>query len=306
MSESIINYNQNAALGSQADFAGRMAQLVPQGWYPEQSEAPVINALYNATGNLHSFNFSQNAYIMLQQRLGTMTDVNLDIFAFDYFGPSGLVRQSGQNDTQYLNRIDNSLLAPKNTIPALTQAVGGLTGYDPLFFEPFNGASTGYYNVNGTVAYNVSNVGAYGSLSLPGQFFITVFLPIETGIPNVAGYYNPSLSFTMPGGYGVGAIEYAQLSQTISDVTDARVYSLIANTKAAGTIAWVKLISYVDSVGYANPYGIQDSLITSTGRTLTTQSGQTIIYAQDLVNTEAVTDWDEGGTWDSGLDWDIA
>ena len=243
----------STTLGSVFDFTNRLRQLVPIGWFPDATDQPIIGALFTGDATLSSFAYSQLFYIFQQQRLQTATDVNLDIFAADYFGPYGLLRRTGESDNNYRSRIQSLLLAPGNTRNAINQALGKLTGYNVIFFEPTFGPDTGYYNQVTTLAYNTPHVGGYGSTGLAGQFFITVFAPLESGIPNVPGYWNPSLSYTMPGGYGK-AMEYIQLNQILSDVTDGDIYQLVALTKAAGTIAWVNIVSEVNSMSYVTPY----------------------------------------------------
>lgn len=254
------------AIGTQQDFSNRLRELVPQGWFSDKDDTPVVSALFDGDGANASFNFTQMKYIYNQQRLQTMTDVNLDIFAVDYFGAAGLRRRQGETDNNYFTRIASRLLMPANSRDALNNAIGQLTGYNSIFFEPFNGVDTGYYNRVNTLAYNV-NVGGYGSPNMPDQFFVDVFLPIETGIPNVVGYDNPSLVYVMSSGYAHGAgttygpTAYADPNTVISNVTNADVYAVIATHKAAGTIAWVNLISALDAGGYASPYSAKNKIV---------------------------------------------
>lgn len=239
------------SLGDQIDFIGRLRNLLPIGWFPDGTEQYVLGALLTGDANLSAFAFKQLQYIFQQQRIQTATDVNLDIIAQDYFGAYGLLRRTAEVDNSYRFRIQSQLLAPGNTRTAINQALGKLTGYNVKFFEPQFGPDTGYYNQGSTLAYNVA--GGYGSFAIPGEFFVTIFAPLETGIPILPGYWNPSLQYNMPGGYGV-VMEYIDLTQVISNVTDQDIYNLVALTKSAGTIAWVNIVSQVNSSGYANPY----------------------------------------------------
>jgi len=78
--------------------------------------------------------------------------------------------------------------------------------------------------------------GAYGSLLLPYQAFVTAYRPTGTGIPYVAGYG------TSPAGYSVGSRgEYATLSMVQTSVTDADIYAAIASVIPVGTIAWTRI-----------------------------------------------------------------
>lgn len=78
--------------------------------------------------------------------------------------------------------------------------------------------------------------GAYGSLLLPYQAFVTAYRPIGTGIPYVSGYGSS------PAGYSVGSRgEYASLSMIQTAVADADIYAAIASVIPAGTIAWTRI-----------------------------------------------------------------
>jgi hypothetical protein len=43
------------------------------------------------------------------------------------------------------------------------------------------------------------------------------------------------------GGYGAGAIKYADMSNVVGAVTDAQIYARIASTQAEGTIPWTNI-----------------------------------------------------------------
>ena len=80
--------------------------------------------------------------------------------------------------------------------------------------------------------------GAYGSLALPAQVFITAYRPMGQGVPNVAGYGNPQ------GAYNSGGqIEYVGADMIAAAVTDADIYAAIDAAKPAGTLAWARIQS---------------------------------------------------------------
>lgn len=90
----------------------------------------------------------------------------------------------------------------------------------------------------GGLAYNT--IGGYGSLLLPFQYFITAYRPSNGAAANVAGY-GSSLFAGMPGGYGVGSIEYINISTVNANVSDQGIFDVINDVKPAATLAWVRL-----------------------------------------------------------------
>lgn len=78
--------------------------------------------------------------------------------------------------------------------------------------------------------------GAYGSISLPYQAFITAFRPIGQGLPYIAGYGIPT------GAYSTASrSDYAGYDD--EGVTDADIYAAIAATKPEGTAVWARISS---------------------------------------------------------------
>lgn len=198
--------------------------------------------------------YSLLAYVKLQQRIATATDVNLDIIALDYFGQN-LTRLLNESDTQYRARIKANLLAPKATRAAVSAAVENLTGVAPFIFEPRNTTDTGGYGASGGqdatgLAYGA--VGGYGSLHLPFQAFIIAQRPSGRGIAQVGGYYSIAVGGPAPGGYGAGAMEYAGLSMVQGQVTDDAVYAAITGAKPAATIMWTAITNAIPT---PNPPG---------------------------------------------------
>jgi hypothetical protein len=78
--------------------------------------------------------------------------------------------------------------------------------------------------------------GAYGSISLPYQAFITAFRPSGQGLPYIAGYGISTGGYSTP-----SQSEYAEYSD--GGVTDADIYAAIAATKPEGTAVWARLSS---------------------------------------------------------------
>lgn len=78
--------------------------------------------------------------------------------------------------------------------------------------------------------------GAYGSVLLPYQAFITAFRPNGQGLPFVSGYGISTGAYSAP-----SRSSYGKLS--VGDVTDADIYAAIDATKPIGTVAWTRISS---------------------------------------------------------------
>ncbi len=236
------------ATGDQNDVVGRLKAVMVRGWFPTttpgaSSNTPVLDGVLAGIASMWAWLYSLLAYVKLQTRIGTATDVNLDIIAQDYFGPN-LARLVNEGDTQYRARIRANLFAPKDTRAAVSAAVENVTGLAPFIFEPRNTGDTGGYGASGGpdntgLAYGAA--GGWGSLKLPFQAFIIAQRPSGGGIALVGGYYSIADGGPAPGGYGVGAIEYAGLSLVQGQVTDSTIYGAITSAKPAATIMWTAI-----------------------------------------------------------------
>jgi hypothetical protein len=112
------------------------------------------------------------------------------------------------------------------TRTALANAVRDLTGHQPTIFEPSRIVDTGAYSAPG-LAYG--SAGAWGSLNLPFQAFVTARRPQSLGIANVAGYGT------------AGPIVRASLSEGVGPVTDADIAAAIASVLPTSCTAWINI-----------------------------------------------------------------
>jgi hypothetical protein len=219
-------------IGDAPDFIARIKALLPNGWF--SSPTPVLDTILTGIASALSAVYGLTQYARLQLRIATATDAFLDLISMDFFGTT-LPRKTGESDTAFRARIRAALFPEKATRNGMIQVLLALTGRTPVIFEPSRPADTGAYNTN-TMGYNVA--GAYGSLLLPAQAFITAFRPIGQGVPGVAGYGNPQ------GAYNTGSrIEYASADLIAGAVIDADIYAAISNTAVAGTLMWVRIKS---------------------------------------------------------------
>ncbi len=216
-------------------MAQRLRAVLPGGWFPDV--APVLTGLLTGLGSCFSWLFDLIAYTALQARIATATDVFLDIIGLDFLG-TRIVRKAGQSDDSWRTRIQQEILAPKATRPAMMQRLTALTGRAPIIFEPAMPLDTGGYSVGG-VGYGVA--GGYGNLDLPFQCFITAYRPRGGGIASVAAYGNAGSFLFGAGGYGVGAIEYADMSMVQGAVTDDDINAAVASCASVATIPWIRI-----------------------------------------------------------------
>lgn len=265
------------AIGDTDDMVGRLRAALPTRWFATtqtgaESNTPVLDGVLAGLGSAWSWFYDLFNYADLQSRISTATDVFLDIIAFDYFGGK-VWRRDSESDAIFRARIKRELIRPRATRAALEQAITDLTGMAPIIFEPANATDTGgYYDGTPThwtgLAYGYA--GGYGNLSLPFQAFVTAFRPGGGGVPSVGAYVNlppPTLALTIdgsemtvnfealsvinpdalnaagpsPGGYGVGAIEWASLKDVTGAITDQEIQQTVVDIMPAATIAWLRL-----------------------------------------------------------------
>lgn len=220
------------AAGDARDIAGRIKALLPGGWF--RDETPLLDAVLDGIAAPLASTYSLIAYARQQTRIITATDGFLDLIALDFFGAT-LARRPGESDDAFRLRIRAALLPERGTRRGLVRALELLTGRTPLVFEPARPADTGGYNAN-SAGYGVA--GAYGSLRLPFQAFVTAYRPAGQGIPNIGGYGDP------PGAYNTPSrAMYGNMALVQGAVTDADILEIIDAVKPAGVIIWTRIES---------------------------------------------------------------
>lgn len=225
--------------GDLSDFVARLWAVLPKRWFAEQS--PNLEALLTSIAAPWVWLYNLINYVIAQTRLATATDEWLDLIAIDYFGRK-LIRKTNEADFSYRDRIQAALLREAATRSAVAAGLQGLTGTQPVVFEPANcmdtgsyGASAGAANIPCTgMAYG--QAGGWGSLQLPLQFFVTATRPPTPGVGMIAGYG------TANGGYGEGAISYVDLSLLPGHVTDADIQAVLCRLLPVNAVAWLRII----------------------------------------------------------------
>ena len=216
-------------IGDTNDFLSRLKATLPK-WFGDSS--PILDAVLSGYATAASFVYGLISYARLQTRIKTATDDFLDLLSADLFGAT-LPRKTNEPDGNFRARILINLLRERGTRNAITVILQALTGILPRIFEPWRPLDTGGYGIGG-VGYGAG--GAYGSLLLNNQVFITAHRAAGTGIPNVIGYGQS------PGGYATPSqFEYASLAMIQGQVADADIYGAVENVRPVGTTAWVQI-----------------------------------------------------------------
>ncbi len=210
--------------GDQADVVGRLKAVLPAGWFGDTT--PILDAALVGLSAAWSGLYGLVRIVQAQSRIRTASGGFLDLIAMDYFAAS-LVRSPSEADTPFQGRIQRAILRPRGTRQAVIAILEDLTGRAPLIFEPARSSDTGGYST-GAMGYGVA--GAYGSLSLPYQFFVTAYRPLGVGIPLVAGYGSP------------GPLVYASTDWIGTHITDANIFATVAEVLPVAMTAWTRIV----------------------------------------------------------------
>jgi hypothetical protein len=224
--------------GDLADITSRLRSVLPKRWFGEQS--PNLTAVLQSIGTPWVWLYGVIVYVIAQTRLTTAADSWLDLISFDFFG-DGIGRKSNESDSNFRARIKAALLREAATRSAISSGLEALLGSPPVIFEPANCADTGCYGGSSSgfivsgygMAYGI--LGAWGSLALPLQFFVTATRPPTSGVSMLAGYG------TSNGGYGEGSISYVDLALLPGHVSDQDVESALCSLLPINTIAWLRI-----------------------------------------------------------------
>ncbi|MEN7527033.1 hypothetical protein [Cupriavidus sp. DL-D2] len=219
------------ATGDQQDVYRRLRGYLPP-WFGDEADTQIINGLLNGLAYAGAYVYGLLAYARLQTRIKTATDGWLDMIAADFFG-SALLRAANQSDESFRARILINIFRERATRAGLIRILQDLTGRTPVIIEPLRPADTGAYG-GPTIGYGVA--GAYGSMLMPFQAFVTAFRPAGSGIPLIAGYG------VSTGGYGQPSrASYASMAMIQGSVTDADIYAAVDSVKPVATIVWTRI-----------------------------------------------------------------
>lgn len=211
--------------GDITDLISRLKTVLPAKWFPDQT--PILDAVLTGLAQAWAAIYEMLATVRLQSRIATASGSFLDGASTDFFGTT-LLRRVLEPDAAFQLRIKRELVRERATRAALVSVVYDLTGIDPMIFEAARPADTGGYN---TAALGYGVAGAWGSLALPFQVFVTVARPPTEGIATIAGYGT------------AGPLARANLSIVTGQLTDSDIYAAIMSVMPASTIAWTRIIN---------------------------------------------------------------
>lgn len=228
---------------SSGDILARMRAVLPKRWFGDGASdtAPNVQAVLGGLASGTAFVSDQFDYVKLQTRIATATDANLELISSDFFG-TRLPRWPNESDASYRKRIQTELLIERGTLDGMKKALHNLTGFWPKIWEPAQPNDGGAYS---------TYCGAYGkrghlaSLNLPGEVFIIAYRPLNvTTVPNVEGYRS-RLTPSAPGlgGYGGGSIEYVEIANSVTALSDQAIMDCVSYNAPAGVKCWVCILN---------------------------------------------------------------
>ncbi len=206
--------------GDPPDILSRLKGVLPTRWFPDTT--PVLDAVLSGFAVTWSSLYDLLAAVRQQSRVATATGSFLDMTSRDFFS-TRLSRRPAEADTLFRARILQALRREHATRAALSTVLQDLTGRAPVVFEPSRPADTGAY-ATGSLGYGAA--GAWGSLDLPFQVFITARRSQHSGIAEIAGYGTP------------GPLVRATLAEIGGQATDADIYAAIASVMPTAATAW--------------------------------------------------------------------
>lgn len=209
--------------GDNADFLARLKSALPARWFPDNT--PVLDGLLSGLATAWTILYDQLAAVRAQSRIATASTTQLDAISLDFFA-ARLPRHAAEPDPAFRRRIIRQLVREHATRGAVVSIIADLTGRAPVIFEPGNLADTGAY-ATPNLAYG--QAGAWGSLTLPFQAFVTVRRQPQQGIANIAGYGTS------------GPIARANAAISTGQVTDADIYAAVASVLPTATTAWTRI-----------------------------------------------------------------
>lgn len=218
------------ATGDQGDFVSRLKSLMPMRWFNDSN--PIVEAVLNGYASACAWVYSLYTYAVMQTRILTSTGGWLDLTAYDFFGDK-IKRGANQTDADFLNIIKINLFRERGTRHSIISILEDLTGKTPLIIEPTRPQDCGCYG-GPAIGYGVA--GAYGSLVMPYQCFVTAYRSTGAGIPYVGGYTSTVSGYSTP-----SRGKYASYSD-LTSVTDAQIYAAIAAVKMEGSVVWVRIV----------------------------------------------------------------
>lgn len=218
-----------------AQFAARMAALIPNGWASAAAKqnGGVVYALLETAGTQTSFLLKSLTYALGSTRIQTAVNGELDLAGEDFFGDQ-LLRNQNETDDSYRARLLANLPPQGATRPAIVNALEALTGVLPRVIEPWQVNDTGAWDVG--LSYwdidSTQNPARWGDATCRYQGFIITPAPQIAGLDgNPLETWDDSAYWDIPG-YGLLQLAANPVQQ---------IYTLLARLHVEGTIIWVHI-----------------------------------------------------------------
>ena len=159
-----------------ADFAARLADMIPAGWCGEQAKANgdggTFSAMLTALGAGCAVLISQIQYALAATRIASESDPELSLAAQDFFGAGGLPRPAGYSNFEYAAYIKANLFRPALTRESIYEALTDILPAPPRMIEPWNINDTGRVDSSFLDVDSVVVPGRVGAPEMRYQGFI--------------------------------------------------------------------------------------------------------------------------------------
>lgn len=233
------------ATGDNADMLARVRSLLPP-WFPDQGEAPAIDAVLTGIAALAAFAYSLLQYAITQSRIATAEGGWLDLIAWDYLG-ARFLRQKPESDEAFRLRILAELLRARLTRAGIAKAIEDVTGTVPRIIEAWSPADNGIWDSSvgrGLCFYDIDSPAhafRWSDTGLKCAFFVEVVLPpgVSLGVNAAPAFDKWTMAYDAFGAF----IDLTPVP------TGQRVYDAINASRAAGVTVWVKFVP-----AQTNPY----------------------------------------------------
>jgi len=211
-----------------AQIQSYLVSKLPKGWFSSvATSSGIIGAVLAGYAWAFGYVMEIAQFVALQIYLQTTSGGFLDLWAYDFFG-TFVLRNVGESDVSFRNRVSAYILAPTVTKAAIVGILTRLGFTTPVVREAFSPLDTASFS--GTSYFGGGGNARFGSQSYPGQIFVEAGLPsVSTGgsVPTFGEvYYNTDPAYLTPA--------------PSSNLSLANLYSVINFIRAAGILAWVK------------------------------------------------------------------
>lgn len=213
-----------------AQIQAYLVSKLPRGWFSSVATGSgIIGAIL--AGYAWSFNYVMGIaqFVALQIYLQTTSGGFLDLWAYDFFGTL-VLRKEGEADLSFRNRVSAYILAPTVTKGAIVGLLTRLGFTTPVVREAFSPNDTAAFS--GTFYFGGGGNARFGSQGYPGQIFV------EAGISEYSGSGAvPTFNEVY---FDSGPAYMTAPPSTLLTLAD--LYSAVNFVRAAGILAWVKLL----------------------------------------------------------------